>query len=424
MTGRHPIALALFLAALPAQSPPQAPPAYPERDILSPFRKCEDIYAPPDQLFRELRAMRDLIEQPGTVTRFDDQGREVCDLPAWQQARQRMQALAIDAGYLAEVLRKSRNADERDLALYGMFWVSNPAHVFNLIAHIPGEPEARARQKAYPRAIVYLKTHAGRRWGDLTDEEKRALNLPEPGSPMAAAAGLTAPPRAEDHLYALNLKPFFQLLDVDSAVDRAQALWFLKEAFLIRRDLAKAWLEPALPRLRELLRSEVRAVREQALGLVAAVAPAALPRPAEASENERVLEWTEAVFRTEFPPIRVVSDGLVVLHPGPERDALVDAGREGLRGEGIGDTVTGKTKAGQFYRGFRVGRIPDAFRALPVQVGMVITAVNGLPIDGGGHLLSVVEQFLQPAAAQQAKASLLFEYVLDGETKALEVRVM
>jgi hypothetical protein len=301
-----------------------------------------------------------------------------------------------------------------------MFWAGNPAHVFNLIAHIPGEPERRARELAYPRAIAYLRANLGRRWGDLSDDQKAAMNLPPPGSPAALAAGIKHAPRDEEHLYGIDLRPFFQLLDLDSPQDRAHGLWFLKECFMVRKDLAAAWLEPALPRLRQLLTSEHRAERQEALGLVAAIAPRDLPQPGPDADRERIAAWTESVLRAAFPPVRVISPGLVLLHPGAERDAMARAGRDALRGESIGDAVSGTTRKGEFYRGFRVGRIPDELQVLPLKAGAVITAVNGMPIDDGRHLLSVLENLLAP----KAQVSLVVEYLFDGEPKALQIRVL
>lgn len=406
-------------AAIPAPQDGRARPAYPERDILSPFRKCDEIYAPPDAVFRELRIMRDLANQNATQCSFDDRGREVCALPAWAEARQRLAAQSLDAGWLAEVLRRSRNADERDIALYAIFWCVEPAHVFNLISHIPGEPEARARERAYPRAVHFVRAHLGRKWGDLSADEKAGAELPEIGSPAAKAAGITREPRDSDHLFFLNLRPFFQLLDLDSAMDQAQGLWFLKECFRLRRDLALLWLEPALPRLRELAGSPQKAVVEQVIGVVSSLAPNDLAAPAAAAPPAEIVAWIDQAVRAEFPPIRVPSSGLALLFPSPERDAMASKGLDLLRRDAIGEAVNGKRKDGRAYRGFRLGRVPDEFQPLPLKTGMVLTAINGTVVSTGQEVLAAVQQALTPG-----RGSLLVEYVLDGVDHALEVRVM
>lgn len=419
--------LALILAAtaaLPAQQKQKAPPAYPGNDILSPFRKCDEIYAPPDAVFEELKIMRGRAERESARTSFDKDGREVVDDDLWRASLARLRKMQLDPGYLANILRKSRNADERDLALYGAFLCADVAAVFNLISHIPGEPEMKTRQKAYPRAIAFLKAHIGRQWGGLSAEEKKALDLPPIGSPAAKAAGLTAEPKDTDHLYTLRLQPFFQLLDLDSPIDQAQGLWFLRECFAIRKDLARAWLEPALPRLRELLASDKTMVREHAIALLAVLAPK-LKAPGPNDGPDLIADWAEQAIRTEFPPVRIVSDGLVLLWPCEERDAMAQAAEEALRTGSAADSTNAKTTTGQPVRGVRITRVPKALEALPIKTGMVITFVNGTPINDTRQLLELCQQVLKPRTPGTApRGKLMFEYVIGNESRALEVRVM
>src|SRR5262249_5035767 len=157
------------------------------------------------------------------------------------------------------------------------------------------EPVAKTREKAYPRAIAFLRAHLGRRWGDLTPEDREIVlrNLPKPGSPEAKAMGITREPRPEDHLHDLNLKPFFQLLDPDSAIDQAQGLWFLKEAFLARLDLAARWAEPALPRIEQLLVADDAKVRHEAEGLLLAIGPKNLQPPAADADAQGRLQFAD-----------------------------------------------------------------------------------------------------------------------------------
>ena len=140
-----------------------------------------------------------------------------------------------------------------------MFFCNNVDAVFNLIGHIPGEPTAATRQKAYPRAVAYVRAHLGKRWGDLSEGDRQTVlrGMPKVGSPEAKAMGITRAPRDDDSLHQILLRPFFQMLDRDVALDQAQALWFLKECFLVRIDLASQWVEPALPRIEQIGRAHV-----------------------------------------------------------------------------------------------------------------------------------------------------------------------
>lgn len=408
-------------AAAAAQDP--KPIAYPQRDILSPFRAPAEVYAAPDKLFSLLRRMRALADDLGIRREFDAEGREVLDHDGWRLLRQEVDRIGIDASYLAAILRMSKNADDRATALYATFFCKQPDYVLNLISHIPGEPERKAREQAFPRAVAYLKAHLRKRFGDLSAEDKKTAvqALPQIGSPAAKAAGITRLPRDEDHLHDLRLVPFFQLLDLDDPLDQAQGLWFLTEVFLIRGDLALLWLEPALPRVRQLLVADDARVREQAIGLLHTIGPADLRVPAATEEPAALQAWAELAVRALFPPIRNLNDTIVQLHPSPERDALVAAGVQALEGDSLGEATFGKTKDGMAYRGFRVARVPDGLKALAIPAGAVITAINGSPIEGSASLLRTIKEQL---ALLKHPRNLLVEYVLDGSSRAVEYRIL
>lgn len=431
---RHALLAACLLPGpcglLPAQDPKPAP-AYPEQDILSPFRSCEEIQAPPDAAFRLLRAMRAAAEDRNAIRSFDPEGREIVDDERWRNTRAELDRLGLDAGHLALILRKSRNGDERDLAFLGAFYCESVDDIFNLISHIPGEPSRAIREKAYPRAVAFLRAHIGRRFGDLSPEQQLALaqQLPAPGSPAAKARGITRAPRPEDPLHHLNLKPFFQLLDLDDAADQAQGLWFLKECFRMRLDLAGQWLEPALPRVRQLLVAEAPAVRREALGVFAAIAPPDLETPAEDAGSATLLEFAAAAERHLFPPLRQIGEGLLLLFPSPERNAIAAAGRAALSDSTITAPASGRTRDGQPYRGLRLVRVPDELATLRLAVGSVITAVNGTPVNDAAQLLRLLESQFEVRDAQGrprpiSRRSLLVEYCLDGVVRAIEYRVM
>lgn len=403
----------------------QVSSGYPQRDILSPFRVCEDISAPPEQQFQQLRIMRAAAQRsPGHS--FDDHGHPVIDDEQWHTAKQQLGL--VDAGHLAQVIRTSRNADDRALALWGAIYCPNPTDVFNLIAHIPGEPVRSTREAVLPRAIAYLEAQLGRTYGDLTPQQQAALNLPEPGSPAAKRRGITRAPLATDLLFGINLQPFFQLLDLNSTHDQAQALWFLNQCFALRPDLTLAWLEPALPRIRQLLIGSDPQVRIQAMDLLRTIGPADLQAPPIDAEEEALLEFAKQATDPLFPPIRRPAEGLFLLFPGPERDALVAAGKKALQ-EGVGSSGYGKTKNGHPYRGLRIERVPADLAILEIPAGAVITAVNGVPIRDEASLQSLFTKLFQTRdkdgkVRDIANRRLMVEYVIDGEVHATEYRVI
>jgi len=436
------LAMACLLQAAPAQTPPPKPAtveslsakkpqetaqqepvdslvAYPERDILSPFRTPTDLYAPPDELFRQLSIMRNIASRSSAKS-FDDSGREVIDDPAWQQARAKVSEIGIDAGQLAGMMRLHRNEAQRATAFYGAFYCSNISYVMELISHIPGEPLRSTREAALPRAIQFMRANLGTRFGELTDDEKAIVigALPQIGSPAAKAQGLTRLPSKNDHLHSLRLTPFFQLLDIDNETDRAQALWFIKEAIVTRPDFANLWLEPALPRLLQLLRSNNNDVRDQAIAIFQRIAAKNTAAPPK--EIEALVMWAKEAGKHLFPPIRNINDAIVQLYPSDERAAIAKAGIKALESSAIGDPYRGQKKDGSWYSGFRVGRVPDALAQLAIPEGSVITSINGAPINSAQGLLATI---IKQSEAKRPRR-VMVEYVLKGQSRAIEYRIM
>jgi len=396
--------------------------AYPERDILSPFRSPQDVYAPPDALFEQLRIMQAIADRPGVTKEFDAEGREIVDDPTWRAARAEVERLGLDAAYLAQIVRLHKHDGQRATAFYGAFFVTNRDHVFNLISHIPGEPVRKTREAAMPRAIGYLRANLGRKFGALSQEEKDTLTkaLPQIGSPAAKARGLTRLPKDEDHLHEVRLKPFFQLLDLDEAIDQAQGLWFLKEVFAIRRDQAQLWLEPALPRLRQLLQSENDVVRNEAIGVLQQIGPKNWRQP-PVDDPRDLQTWADEAIKALFPPIRNVNDTIVQLQPSPERDAIVAAGRKALETSAIGDPVTGRTPDGQYYRGYRIASVPEELRPLAIPREAILTRVNGVAVVDAATLLATVRTQLEKVGHPR---TLFVEYLRDGTLHAIEYRIL
>ncbi|MCR9245997.1 MAG: hypothetical protein NXI31_13275 [bacterium] len=395
--------------------------AYPERDALTPFRAPAEVYAPPDKLYSLLRRMRAMASSPRFEKRTDSKGREIVADPTWQDLHDEVAKIGLDAGYLASIMRQSKNADDRRTAYYAMFYCDRVDYVLNLISHIPGEPVQQTRQEAFPRAAKYLAAHLGRRFGDLDDERKAEIvaNMPEPGSPAAKTAGIVRAPRDSDHLHPFRVVPFIQLLN-ERPIDQAQALWFLNEVFKLREDLAVTWLEPALPRLMQLVRSDNRDVQQQTITILRTVGGKELRSPPAVSEAAALMQWAEDATKRMFPPIRNVNNALIELYPSEELDAIVAAGIAALENSSIGDPFVERQDNGQYLRGFRVARVPEALEPLAIPVGAVITAVNGAGIANAKTLLATTKMFLEARGRPQ---KLLVEYSLKGKTHAVEYRV-
>lgn len=412
-------AAAVFTCAhLAAQEPVDC--GYPERDILSPFRSPTDVTAPPDALFRNLRIMQNVAARSPELASFNEKGRQVVANDAWQQAYDRAQTIGIDAGMLAQMMRLHRNVDQRAVAFFAGFYCDNIGYVMELISHIPGEPVRDIREQAMPKAVEFLRAHLGTRFGDLSEEERAVVmaNMPKPGSPEAKARGIQRAPRDEDHLHGLRLTPFFQLLDVEDAIDQAQALWFLKEVFRIRIDLASLWLEPALPRVKALLTGDDDAVRAEAIAMLQLIGPEDLPAPPEGAAALRA--WADRAGKRLFPPIRNLNDAIIQLYPSGERDAIVDAAIAALENDSIGDPFRGQGDDGKWYAGYRIARVPEALAPLAIPAGAVITSVNGVTVDSGAALLAVVKKL----ADRPRPTRLFVEYVRKSARYAIEYRIM
>lgn len=410
----------LFATVATAPAQEQKVVGYPKRDLLSPFRNPNDVYLPPEELFRNLRIMQDLAEAGRAEKRFDETGREVVADPAWEKAYQEVWKIGLDAAYLANIIRLQRHAPDRLTAFYAGFYLANSHQVLQIIEHIPGEPDRNIRQAMFPRAAEFVQKQLGRKFGELSEDEKKAIRelLPQPGSPAAKAQGLVRPPQDEDTLHELRVVPFLQMLDLDDPLDQAQALWFLTQVFRVRLDLALVWLEPSLPRLRQLLTSPDKRVRDQAIALFETIGPKDLRRaPSEARDLQ---DWAEEAARALFPPIRNLNDAILQLHPSKERDTIVEAGVKSLETSAIGDAYTGKNADGQWVRGFRLLRLPDELKPLAIPVESVITTVNGVATPNAELLLRTIREQL---ALQKHPRRLIVEYVLKGAPHAVEYRI-
>ena len=390
-----------------------------QQDILSPFRNPRESVPIPERLsevFRQLRIMQSTAENMGPVS-IDELGREVCDHPRWKDAYEALRKHYVDPGFLSQVLRFSGSPEDRDVALYGSYFVDNPDYVLELIEHIPGEPVRRLREKAYARAINYLRVHLPRIFGDLTEEEFSALDRPPLGSAVANALGITRDPQPDDSLYALDLRPFVQLLEKDSKSDQSQGLWFVKESFWIEGSLATIWMEQMTPRLRQFLVSEDERVRNESFGVIEAADPRRRPAPPSDSDPKDTQAWLDAVLYEIYPPIRVIATGLIDLYPSLDLDEVIEVGTALLLREGIGSVQNGTTKDGMYYRGLHVARTPEPLDKLGIPRGSVITNINGHPVGGSTQVLEIIRTELEH------KLHFLVEYVHHGQLQAIEYRL-
>ena len=191
----------------------------------------------------------------------------------------------------------------------------------------------------------------------------------------------------------------------------------MKECFWIREELAVIWMERMVPRLRMFLASEDERVRKEAFGVIEAADPSRRPVPSMDSEFKDIEEWLNAVLYDLYPPIRVISSGLIDLYPSEDLDEVVKVGTELLARDGIGSARNGQTRNGVHYRGFHVARTPEPLNKMGIPIGAVITSINGQPVSGSARLLEIVKTELEH------RVQLLVEYVHDGNLLAIEYRV-
>jgi len=393
-------------------------------DILTPFRNPTQDYAPPDAVYEALRTMQAVAEGPARDSvRTDQDGREVCDHPEWKAAFQRLEAAKGPSyeNYLAQIMRRSRSVEDRATAFYGAFFGDHPEHVINLISHIPGEPFRPTREKALARAIPYLRVHLTRRFGDLSETEQAELmaGRPQVGSPAAKSMGITSDPTAESFLYALNLKPFAELLLVEDPLDRAQGWWFFKELVQLRRGDVDSWMRPMVLRMRRAAVSDNKVERNEVFGLLAAIDPQRRSPPPIDAEGDALTDWINDVIESVFPPIRTVSEGLVEIYPGRQREELIAVGRDVLRRGGLGEFKADRFENGDWYRGIQINALLPPLEKLGLPVGAVLCSLNGQPITGEKQLLDAVTKQLTAGAV-----SLIVEYARGGEMRAVEFRVL
>jgi hypothetical protein len=387
-------------------------------DWRMPFRSPQANLVPPERMWEHLRPMYEIARKVPAEQRSFENGVEIVDEPTWQKHYEALLEMQQDAGYVSLVLRESMHVVDRAIAMYGMFYVPEPAYVFNLIEHIPGEPSRSLREDGYRRAIEYLAVHlAMRNEGDL--DEWRQLKVGPAGQP---------PPRPGDYSYGFDPAPFFALLDPklesggereksEATKDHVQVLWFLGRCIELRPALAAPYLDATKDRLRELLVSGEQMQRDAVKAFMQICDPEGRTVPT-GNDADELLLWFDEVVHTVLPPIRHVSEGLVELHPSTDRDRLVEVGAAGLRDGTLGSPANGQTDQGAFYRGLRIAKTPPPLDELGLPVGATITAINGTPLATPADLLRLLETRLK------VERALFVEFVdPSGTLRAKEFRI-
>lgn len=410
MTKESILCAGLLAASLFGQQPAETGEL--PRDWRLPFRAPAQNVQPPEQLWAHLQPMWRLSRQASPDLRsFDALGIEVLADPAWQRHRDALTGKPIDDGYLSAIIRASRHAPDRAIAFYGAFLVGDPAQVFRLIEHIPGEPERAIREEAYQRAVAYLRVHLPAKVpGDLDEWRKTQVG---PGG--------EAPPKPGAFAYSLDPMPFVALLDVADWRDQEQALWFLQRLAELRPELGGLALQIGQQRLRELVATGNPRATKAARDFVALLDPQAEGRelPDADADAGAWQEWFDAVVHDLFPPLRRISDGLYDLYPSADLDEVVEVGRRALQaGKLVTPNTTGATTSKAPYRGLRIDGLPAPLDELGLEVGVVVTAVNGAPVATAEDLLALLERHL-PHQRQ-----LFVEYVsTKGEPRAIRYRL-
>jgi len=378
------LAGAAVLAAAPAAQ------ALPERFFRNP---TEDI-EPPGDAFDDLKVMRRLARQHGVRT--DEQGREVCDHPAWQEARKSLQRKMLNLGtFFGQILARSERRDDRALSAYGTFYLDDPQDVCKLITFFAEEPDRAIREPAFRRSIDFLRV-----WLPLDAEVES-----DDGEPAAPVP-----------LYKLEVGPYLGLLSQPDPRDQAQGLWFLAQLMDIRSDSRRTILDHAKAMLPYLLVSDHEDVREQARGFVLNADPKRREPPAEDASNDDLQAWLTTVLEEVFPPIERISGGLILLRKSAELDRVREVGRPALTTVPIGETDADKLKSGQYVRGFRVQRLPEPLEKLGIPVGSVITTVNTTPVRTGRDILAALETAVPTRR-------VLVEFAYRGQTRFMEYRL-
>lgn len=390
-------------------------PMRPGFEYLRPFRTPDKNLQPPLELYDDLRKLDAIVRNPGGArVHTDDQGREVCDHPAWKEANIRAQIKGTRmGGYLAVVAQDSGSVGDRRLAHYGSYFVDSVQDTISIMSLIPGEPTALVREEAMPRALAFLRVHLIKnRGGERVVREATATDHAE-----GRAIGNKVYENPDEPVYDFDVRPWCALVEAGDVRAQAQALWFLAELIGFRTEIGPVTLVLMQPFLGKLLVHENAELRKHARAYLAAVDPQHRAQPKADASAADVERWFALVVYTVFPPIRRVSSGLVELHASGDLDRIAETGAELLGRDALGSVASG-TVNGIYYRGYRLQRIPAPLDQLGIPVDAVVTHVNGLPVTDSKSLLDAIKLILA------ANKPVMVEFIADRQTKAIEYRVI
>jgi hypothetical protein len=365
------------------------------------FRNPDVDVAPPSELYAELRRMHGIAraktgraaDAPRT---YDAEGREVVDDAAWREIRERLPTkIHRQAGYLGQILEKSGSVEDRAIAAFGAFYVDEVQQTMQLIELLPGEPSREIRTESFQRAVEFLRVHL----------PKNRTEKGNQGRPVEVPA------------YEFAFGSFLRLLEAEDGIDRAQAAWVLTHTIPLRADLPARLIGVAERPLRMLVVDEDAGARTQGRALLAAIAPKGIKLPADDAPREAWSDAVTAVRRVLLPPVRRFSEGRVDLYVGTELTPLLKEGRALLARDAIGVTMTGRSRDGVPFRGYRIARLPEPFDRLGLPMDAVVTSIQGQPVAEAAQIVAVLD------ALAPKVTSVLVEYIDDGQPRALEVRI-
>lgn len=400
MNRPRPIAAVILLTSLGCW-PGLAAQAVAPGEGLDPFRRPGKVVEFPPDLYRELTIMQRVADSGRHPLHFDEAGRQICDNEDWRAAYARIKPRLAErntAAMLHIMQRDSLSEDHRGLAAYGTFFLADPSNVFHIMALFPAEPARHIREASFERSVPFIRAHLR--------ENREQPPTDKDGEQPAQSK------------YTFIAYPFLKLLEVGDDRDRAKSLWLLKETVLVRPDFASTLLEAARPMLDKLALSDDASVRSAAWDFVHQCDPARRPLPQPGTEDAIVRVWLQAILYDAFPPIRPVSQGRTDLYPSEDLEQVVAVGTRELRGDAIGEPFHGKQRNGQYYRGFRVTRLPKPLDKLRIPLDAVILNVNGSPVATATELIDAVRTHLE------LRPTLMVEFLdRGGQNRMMEYRL-
>ncbi len=280
------------------------------------------------------------------------------------------------------------------------------------------------RHQSLAHALPWLRKNVATRLRDLTENEQKAVvraavGTAEPGSPAALAAG-TRTPRPDEFLWQMNLKPWFELIELKEPRNQADALWLLTNLIDVRPSTGREILDALHLRLLQLLHSKDAQVRDLAyeLAITLAVREPSVQPPEDRNDIAAVNTWFSELLDAVFPAIESVHEGFFVLRTGEELDTMMAQARELFRGESLGKPASETSPDGQRLWGFRLERTPAPMDQLGFVPGVLILSIQGTPVRDHESILKTLE------SVAKVRATILVEWSDAGVIKVHEYRVV